>query len=794
MRRLTGQLPRAALAASRRTGRIAPQEQISLALTLAPRNQAGLTDLVQRLYTPGDPQYKQFLTPQEFTARFGPTQNEYAAVADFARQQGLTVTNIHPNRLVLDVSGPASVVETALNVRLGRYQSRSGRLFRAPDREPALPTSLAGIVTGIVGLDTANVRQSRLHPALGRADGSGVSGGLSPSDVRTAYTLPSSTGTGQTLALFELDGYNSTDVRTYQSYYGLSSTPLQNILVDGMSGSAGSGSDEVTLDIELATALSPGLSKVLVYETPNSDSGVLDAFNRIANDNLAAQVSTSWGAPESQSSSALLNGENTIFQQMAAQGQSVFSVTGDSGAYDDGATLSVDDPGSQPYVTGVGGTVLATNGAGGTYASETAWGDTTDTTFSPLGSGGGGGFSAVWPVPSYQANLPGHPSGRSVPDVALNSDPNTGYSIYYKGVWHVYGGTSTAAPLWAGFTALVNQQRAAQSLGRVGFLNPLVYQIGASASYTNDFHDITSGDNLYYTAAVGYDNATGWGSFNGAALLTTLVNGLPAPQNATVTGVVTAADTGAPLAGVTISAYSNLGNVLESTTTTGADGSYTLSIPSSLSLNLSVDGYAATGGRYAGAKASVSAADGQTVTKNISLNPAHTFPAGLQMISTPYAYRADTDPLTALFGTASLGGPSGLRFAAWQTDQNIYIFYPASPVNTLSAGLGYWARFPTPQYLHYDGPLVPTTQPFQTVVSVGWNQIGDPFPAAVPLSTVTAAGIPLTASQAISPILYRYDQASNAYVALNAATDSLQPYVGYWIYARSGSLLSMPPP
>ena len=795
MRRLSGHVPHTMLAQAHLMGRVAPQETLSLALTLPVHNQTGLTELLQHLYTPGDPLCGHFLTPQEFTAQFGPSPQEYAAVADFARKQGLTVTGTHPNRLLLDVSGPASTVESALSLHLSRYQSRSGRLFRAPDNEPSIPTPLIGTLAGIVGLDTATVRTPHLHPSLGGANGSGISGGLSPSDIRTIYDLSSvpETGAGQTLALFELDGYNPADIRIYQSQYGLASTPLQNILLDGMTGGAGSAADEVTLDIELATALSPGLTKVLVYETPNTDTGVLDAYTKIATDNLAAQVSTSWGAPENQSSSTLRNGENAVFQQMAAQGQSMFSVTGDSGAYDDGKTLSVDDPGAQPYVTGVGGTTLVGTGANGTYNDETAWGDPTDTTFSTRGSGGGGGFSTVWPTPSYQAGLPEHPSGRSVPDVALNSDPQTGYSIYYKGVWHVYGGTSTAAPLWAGFTALVNQQRTALGKGSVGFLNPWVYQIGASAHYATNFHDITLGSNLYYPAAVGYDNATGWGSFNGAHLLDTLVNGLAAPLTATATGTVTALDTGMALSGVTVTAFSSLGSVTENSTTTGADGSFTLAVPSGFLLTLKVDAYAATSGRYAGAKAGFLAAAGQSVTQNFALNPAHTFPAGLQMISAPYAYQADTDPLTALFGTASLGGVDGLRFAYWQPAQNIYVFYPSSPVNTLSAGLGYWARFPSSQYLHYDGPSVPAI-PFTPLLSAGWNQIGNPFPVAVPLASLKVEGVLLSASSVASPTLYRYDTVSSAYVALNPATDALQPYVGYWIYARSSASLSIPPP
>ena len=792
--RLTGHVPRAAITRARLLGRVAPQESVSLALTLPLRDQAGLDTLLRRLYTPGDPMQGRFLTPAEFTERFGPTAQDYAAVADFARRSGLSVTSTHPNRLLLDVSGPAAAVERALGVHLQQYRSAQGRLFRAPDSEPLIPAALAGRLAGVAGLDTLAVRRPHLRPALGPAGGTGQGGGLSPADIRNAYGLSgSATGAGETIALYELDGYTAADIAVYQKTYGLPPLPVQNVLVDGAAGTPGSGADEPTLDIELALALTPGLSRILVYETPNgTDANILDGYNRIATDNFAKQISTSWGSPESQNSQALLQGENTIFQQMAAQGQSIFSATGDNGAYDDGVSLSVDDPGSQPYVTGVGGTSL-TSGSGASYISETTWSDPTDTTGGPLGAGGGGGFSAQWPVPSYQTGLRTKPTTRSVPDVALNTDPQAGYSIYYQSGWHVYGGTSTGAPLWAGFTALVNSQRGQASRGPIGFLNPTFYQIGASAAYPGDFHDITTGDNLYYPATVGYDNATGLGTFVGNALLNTLVSGLsPAPAG-TLMGTVTASDTGLPVAGVTVTAFSAPGGFLETTGTTASDGVYLLAVPSGLALDLRADAYTASGDRYGGARATVTVPSGQTVTQPFALPLAHTFPAGLQMLSAPYAYGSGDD-LADIFGVTAFLPPGGPRFAAWSPGEAGYVLYPATPVNTLSAGQGYWARFPATSYLHYDAPLAPTTAPFAISLGAGWNQIGDPFPAAAPLSSLTVNGVPLALGTVVSPTLYRYDTGTGAYAALNPATDALQPYTGYWVFSYQAATLSIPPP
>ena len=552
---LRGHVP-ALVQSANLVGRVQPSEPVHLALTLPLRNQAALNDLLKRLYDPADPMYGKYLTTEQFKAQFAPTQADYNAVIAYAQAQGLTVTNTHANRLVVDVSAPAQNVEAAFALRLKQYQLPTGRIFRAPDSEPVLPASVAGKVQNIVGLDTAEVWQThnRVKPAdplafLNAPDnllpdsgsgagnsgfaphvtGSGPGGGLTPSDIKKAYGLSgvSQTGTGQTLALFELDGYKASDITAYESYFGLPNVTLQNVLVDGYSGASGSGAGEVTLDIELQIALAPGASKILVYEGPNSGSGVIDTYNRIATDNLAKSVSTSWGLAENSSSSSTRSSENTIFQQMAAQGQSIFAASGDSGAYDNGSSLSVDDPASQPYMTGVGGTKVTTSGGGGAWSGETTWNGG-----SIRNGGGGGGISTVWPIPSYQAGFGSAASkastaNRNVPDVSLDADPNNGYAIYFSGGWYIYGGTSCAAPLWSAFTALVNQQRVSAGKGTLGFANPALYAIGKTANYATEFHDIADNStNLYYPAVSGYDLATGLGTINnGINLLTDLAGG-----------------------------------------------------------------------------------------------------------------------------------------------------------------------------------------------------------------------------------------------------------------------------
>lgn len=538
----------AILKKSKLMGRAKADQKARLTLTLPLQNTEEMDSMLRRLYDRHDPLYGQYLTTEEFTANYAPSEEDYAEVVAFAKAQGLEITNTPSNRLLLGVSGSIATIEKAFGVRINRYQAPNGRQFYANDSNPIIPASLQGKISGVVGLDNYAVRRPHFIRRPGRTlntfgvkpRGSGPNGGLSPSDIKTAYGLNgvAANGTGQTIALFELDGYKASDVAAYLDFFKLPKVPLKNILVDGFDGSAGDGAAEVILDIELQIAIAPGVSSVLVYEGPNTSAGVLDTYNKIATDNLAKQVSTSWGLGEQFNSAAELNGENNIFKQMALQGQSIYAASGDNGAFDSGGpTVDVDDPASQPFMTAVGGTNL-TIANDGTYISEKTWGDPGS------GSGGGGGFSVIWPIPDYQKGListesKGSPTARNVPDVSLDADPSTGYAIFFGGGWQIFGGTSCASPLWAGFTAIVNQQRAALNAQPLGFANPALYRVGKSANYAVDFHDIADGStNLFYPAVKGFDDATGWGTFVGGKLLNDLsgANDVPAPKGLQATG------------------------------------------------------------------------------------------------------------------------------------------------------------------------------------------------------------------------------------------------------------------
>ncbi len=548
--RLAGHVPSKAVSNAVFLNNLDANTHVPLTFTLPLRNQEELQDLVDRIHDPADTQhYGKYLTSEEFVERFAPTQEDYDQVIAHAKSLGLTVHITHSNRTLVNVSGSASTIEAAFNLSLHEYMLSNGRKFHAPNDDPEVPASIASMITGIVGLHNHSVWHTyhrRKHTAEAshasksapHAFPSGPGGGFSPNDLVQAYNIGnlSANGSGQIIALFELAGYQASDINEYTNYFGLPSAKLKNIMVDG--GSHSGIDAEVTLDIELALALAPE-SQIYVYEGPNSDQGVLDTYNRIATDNIAKQVSTSWGLGEDLVNAQYLQAENAIFLQMATQGQTIYAAAGDSGAYDDYAnnysrSLVVDDPASQPYVVGVGGTRLNVNADTCSYESESVWND-------GLGYGaGGGGVSSIWPIPSWQANVSSvySKTHRNVPDVALNADTTTGYAIFYDGQWQIYGGTSCAAPLWAAFTACVNQELEANQKPVLGFANPTLYAIGTGSSYSTNFHDVTTGNNLYYHALLGYDNASGWGSFNGANLFASLTDALVPPPDSSLLNIL----------------------------------------------------------------------------------------------------------------------------------------------------------------------------------------------------------------------------------------------------------------
>jgi hypothetical protein len=521
-------------------GRLPGTNRLDLAIGLPLRNQAALTRLLDELYDPTSPNFHHYLTPEQFAEQFGPSEQDYQALIAFAEANGLAIAQRHPNRTLLHVKGAVAEVERAFHVAMQLYRHPTeARHFYAPDTEPTVDIGIT--ILDIRGFDNYElphpVRRTRPLDKLAAvvaATGSGPGGNYMGYDFRKAYA-PGVTlnGAGQSVALFELDGYYTNDILYYERANGLPNVTLTNVLLGGFDGNPVDAGAvvEVSLDIEMAIAMAPGLSRVLVYEAPLSSAGAYDILNQMATDNQAKQISSSWVIDRIVTTPV----PNQIYQQYAAQGQSFFQASGDQDAYTPDTFQTADNP----YITIVGGTTLTTTGPGGAWASEAVWNWRTPT---PFGGewGSGGGISPTVGIPSYQQGISmfasqGSITMRNVPDVALTAD-----NIYVRANGADVlgeGGTSAAAPLWAGFTSLVNQQAAAAGLPPVGFLNPALYNIGKGTNYLAGFNDITRGDNYWpgsvtnYPAVSGYDLCTGWGTPNGTNLINLLTVGPLGPPS-----------------------------------------------------------------------------------------------------------------------------------------------------------------------------------------------------------------------------------------------------------------------
>ncbi len=508
-------------------GLMAPETRLNLSIVLPLRNQAGLTGLLGRLYDPSSADYRHFLSQRQFAEQFAPAQSDYDAVVSFARANGFAVTASPANRLVVPICGTVAQVEKTFNVRMGHYHHPTeNRLFFSPDREPSV--SLNVPIAHIAGLDNFSLPQ----PMVTRANstqaetsasgtGSGPNGSYLASDMRAAYYGGTAlTGAGQTVGLLEFDGYNPSDVNlTFSSAGQSDGVPVNNVLIDGQTGASVSGDDsEEVLDIVQAIGMAPGLSQVRVY----IGSSDVDILNAIASEDIAQQISIAWTWSPADPAT-----DDEFFEEMAAQGQSVFTASGDWGEFDP----YFDDfyPAEDAYVTAVGGTDLTTGAAEGRWAAETAWGQ----------SGGGVSPDGI-PLPAWQAGVANSSNGgsnslRNVPDVAAEANTDN-YICAMSECSGDFGGTSFAAPRWAGFLALVNQQAAENGDPSVGFFNPAIYAIGEGSTYDDDIHDIVSGNNNardnccgwpYYNAVPGYDLVTGWGSPDGQSLIDALAPAAP---------------------------------------------------------------------------------------------------------------------------------------------------------------------------------------------------------------------------------------------------------------------------
>lgn len=489
-----------------RTGAVAAGKKVGLEVSLNLRNKAKLDAFVRSVSDPKSPLYKHYLTVQQFAAEYAPTAAQIAQVTSYLKSEGLTVGALTGNHLTLAVSGTASQVEKAFNVSLATYKTAS-QTFDANTAAPSLPSSIASVVENVAGLNTEALHVSLAHKEAAGSNAVTSHAGttMTPTTAREAYNLTtdistdSYNGSGKTIALAEFSAYTASDVAKYNTNYSLGVTAASVVKVDGGTTDT-SGEDEDELDIEVDYALAPKAT-IKVYEAPNSDAGEVALYSALASADTTA-VSSSWGEPETEEDN--LSSDDADFEEMAAQGQSMFAASGDNGSADNGSTTSVDYPASDTYVSGVGGTdVTVTSGA---WASETAWSDS------------GGGISVEFATPSYQSAV-NSGSYRDVPDVAAAGDEASPWYVYVEGGWYDVWGTSAAAPNWAAFIA--DYDTAATDLGgsKFGYVNSFIYPIGEGSLHSTVLHDVTSGSNGAYSAGTGYDKVSGWGSYNGGKFI-----------------------------------------------------------------------------------------------------------------------------------------------------------------------------------------------------------------------------------------------------------------------------------
>ncbi|HEX3842390.1 MAG TPA: S53 family peptidase [Acidimicrobiales bacterium] len=539
-----------------------PNAQVSVDVSLKPRDQAALDTFVRDVSTPGSPEFRHYLSPGAFGPRFGPTDATLTAVRSWLSTTGLQVGATNPGGLLIPVSGNASQIEQAFGVSLVAARLPSGRVARNNTTTPKVPANLVGVLQGVIGLSTvvqphAQIKTAR--PSATAATGGGtLAGGTSgptatpkvSANAVTAHAVPTAcaaasalhpvgytadqvantygistlygqgrTGSGVKVGIYELEPYTPSDIAAYQSCFG-TNVSVQNVKVDG--GASGSQGGEAALDIEDVASMAPGAS-IVVYSGPQGGNGPIDIYARMVGDDATQVITTSWGICEPQMDPGQQAAESSLFAQASAQGQTVVAASGDAGSSDcynpsvilgGDNSLQVDDPADQPYVTGAGGTSIQ---SAGSPPTETVWNS------GPGTGAAGGGVSTDFAQPSWQSgagvdapsatsvcNLNGRSTCREVPDVSALADPAHGFINFWGGSWGVAGGTSVASPLWGALLAVIDQGQPAT----VGFANPALYSCGPSG-----FNDVTAGNNdLFpvlttdYSATPNYDVASGWGS------------------------------------------------------------------------------------------------------------------------------------------------------------------------------------------------------------------------------------------------------------------------------------------
>jgi subtilase family serine protease len=594
-------------------GQLPATETLRFDMVLPLRDRAGLESFLEEVQNPASPFFHQFLTPQEFTARFGPSQEDWDSLVAFAKASGFEVINGTRDARDLRLTGTVANIEKAFHVTMGLYRDLTeDRTFFAVDREPTV--DLPFQLWHITGLDN----DSRPHPMyVKKSDyakahgidpndvvshattGSGPSASFLGSDMRAAYYGGTAlTGTGQNIALFEFAGTDLADLTTYYKNVGQTEPYTPTLISTGGygtscvdSGSSACDDTEQTLDMTQAMGMAPGSTMLYMYVCGDvlasgsgniSDTACISAMVTTADAPLSKQISCSWGWTPADPSTL-----DPYFEQMASQGQNFFAASGDSSAW---SASNEAWPADDANIVSVGGTDLTTSSAAGPWKSETAWAD----------SGGGISPDSI-PIPSWQklsgvitSSNKGSTTLRNGPDVSANAN----FTFYVCAdqttcTANDYGGTSFATPMWAGYLALANQQAAANG-DTIGFIDPILYPAALTSSYGTYFHDITSGSCGTYSGITGYDLCTGWGSPNTTGIINLLAgsatpsftlsdspSSLSVTQGSSGTSTITVTDVGGFTGSVTLAASGLPSGVTATFGTNPTTGSSVLTLTAS---------------------------------------------------------------------------------------------------------------------------------------------------------------------------------------------------------------------
>lgn len=529
----SGWVPTAAKAITIRSGiatmPAAASMPLEVTVGLRLQNREALKALVTAVNTPGNPMYGHFLTPNQFAAQYSPSAAQAQAVANYLVAAGFRNVQVSSNRLLITASGTVASAQTAFHTTLTQF-SQGGKVYIVNTQDAQVPAALSQVVVSVMGLNSLPIR----HQSVSAPSTSALLG-LSPHSLQQAYDAGSTpTGANTTIAIFAFGDMTGvlTDLSQFESLYGVPSFPVSVVKVGAGPWTDDSGRTEWDMDTQTSTGIAGGVQQLVIYDGGSAGTDMPAAFNRFVTDNLARAGSVSISGcevVESLIGGGIITTEDQIFEQAAAQGQTVFASTGDTGAtcYDfvagiviGGAANGVPDgglplgqgyPASSPFVIAAGGTTLTVTSSGA-YDIETAW------------DAGGGGISLIESAPSWQApvlplaTVNGLLGFRGVPDVAMDADfLLSPAAIVVNGASTTNGGTSLSSPLSLGVWARLESAHG----NALGFAGPALYALahpGTPFSSITGFHDIVVGNNGLYSAHPGWDYTTGLGSFDISAV------------------------------------------------------------------------------------------------------------------------------------------------------------------------------------------------------------------------------------------------------------------------------------